>query len=178
MYVDFTKLPIDIRRQIPMSLRSYSNIHVFEELPVTVQYIIKNSFEKTMNVSYDTVFDIKPNISKYSDFVTFDNLTDLISEYLKNELLITPGTYPFDPTFGSLLKHQIQTRDTNLRQTFITTEINNIVNAISAHVGADIVVESVEIIPISTGSSTEFNTTILLKINYDQKKKIDINFMG
>jgi len=46
MEVDFTTLPISIQRQIPMSLRSYSNVHVFEELPVTVQYIIRNYFEK------------------------------------------------------------------------------------------------------------------------------------
>ena len=46
MDVDLTKLPIAIRRQIPLSLRSYKDVHVFEELPVTIQYIIRDYFEK------------------------------------------------------------------------------------------------------------------------------------
>jgi len=34
-------------------------------------------------VNYDVCFDIKPDISKYSDFVTVDNVTDLVADYLK-----------------------------------------------------------------------------------------------
>lgn len=178
MDVDLSKLPIDIRRQIPLSLRSYKDVHVFEELPVTIQYIIRDYSEKTLNVSYDVSFDIKPFISKYSDYQSIDNLTDLVSEYLKNYLLILPETYPFDPYFGSKLKYQVQTRDLNLRQTFINSEVNNIVAAIAADVQADITIESIEITPTSTGVSTEFAATILLKINNDQKKKINIDFAG
>jgi len=129
-------------------------------------------------VNYDVCFDIKPDISKYSDFVTVDNVTDLVADYLKNYLMIVPGSYPFDPHFGCRLKYQIQTRDVNLRQTLITSEINNIVNAISIETGADVVVENVEIIPTSTGSSTEYNATILLKINNSQRKKLNLEFMG
>lgn len=176
MDVNLTTLPISIQRQIPLSLRSYKDVHVFEELPVTIQYIIKDYFEKDVSVDYPVSFDIKPQISKYNDYVSFDNLTDLISEYLKNYLLILPETYPFDPYFGSRLKYQVQTRDLNLRQTLITSEINNIVNAIAAEINADVDVESVEIVPTSTGASTEYTATILLKLNNDQKKKININF--
>jgi hypothetical protein len=39
-------------------------------------------------------------------------------------------------------------------------------------------VESTEIIPISTGSSTEYNAIIMLKINNDQRKKINLEFAG
>jgi hypothetical protein len=178
MNVDFTKLPIDIQRQIPLSLRSYGDIHVFEELPVTIQYLIKDYFEKTLSVNYKVSYDLKPDISKYSDFKSFDNVTDLIVEYLKNYLLILPETYPFDPTFGSRLKYQIQTKDLNLRQVLISAEVNNIVKAVAAEVQADINVESVEIVPISMGASTEYTASILLKINNDQKKKINIDFLG
>ena len=177
MDVDLSKLPISIRRQIPLSLRSYKNVHVFEELPVTIQYIIRNYFERTQSVTYDVSFDIKPEISKYSDFRSFDNLTDLITEYLKNYLLIVPESYPWDPYFGSKLKYQVQTRDLNLRQTLISSEINNIVKAIAADVGAKIDVLNVQLIPISTGASTEYTATINLKIN-DQKKKITMDFMS
>lgn len=178
MDVDLSKLPLSIRRQIPISLRSYKDVHVFEELPVTIQYIIRNYFEKTLQVEYDVVFDIQPEISKYSDFASYDNLTDLVVEYLKNYLLILPETYPFDPYFGSKLKYQVQTRDLNLRQTFITTEINNIVKVVASEVGADIDVEKVEIVPTSTGSSTEYNASIVLKINNDQRKQINVEFTG
>jgi len=176
MDVDFSKLPASIRRQIPLSLRSYKTIHVLEELPVTIQYIIRDYLEKELSVEYDVVYDICPTISKYSDFQSYDNLTDLIVEYLKNYLLILPETYPFDPYFGSRLKYQIQTRDLNLRQSLITSEINNIVATISAEVGADIVIESVQVVPTSMGSSTEYNATILLKINNDQKKQVNMQF--
>lgn len=178
MEVDFSKLPIDIRRQIPLSLRSYGNIHVLEELPLKIQYIIKNYFEKVSKVDYVVSFDINPDISKYSDFKSFDNLTDIASEYLKNYLLILPETYPFDPYFGSKLRYQVQTRDLNLRKTLITAEINNVIESVSTDIDVDIDVESVEIIPTSTGSSTEYSATIFLKINNDQKKRIDMNFIG
>lgn len=178
MEVDFSKLPSDIRRKIPLSLRSYSNIHTLEELPLKIQYIIKNYFEKVSNVNYDVSFDVSPTISKYSDFKSFDNLTDLSSEYLKNYLLILPETYPFDPYFGSILRYQVQTRDVNLRKTLITAEINNIIESVSTDIDVDIDVESVEIIPTSTGASTEYSATIFLKINNDQKKRIDIDFVG
>jgi hypothetical protein len=175
MDVDFSKLPIDIRRQIPLSLRSYNNIHIFEELPVTIQYLIKNYFEKILNVKYDVSFDIKPTISKYNDFVSFDNVTDLIVEYLKNYLSIPVGTYPFDPYFGSYLQYQVQTRDVNLRQTLVSTEINNISNNISNDMNANINIDSIEVLPISMGASTEFSTKIVLSIN-DQRKSINIEF--
>ncbi len=176
MDVNFTTLPISIQRQIPLSLRSYKDVHVFEELPVTIQYIIRDYFEKFVSVEYSVSFDLKPQISKYNDYLSFDNLTDLISEYLKNYLLILPETYPFDPYFGSRLKYQVQTRDLNLRQTLITSEVNNIVKAVAAEVNADITVEAVEIVPVSMGAYTEYNATIVLKLNNDQKKQININF--
>lgn len=178
MDVDLSKLPVSIQRQIPLSLRSYKDIHVFEELPVVIQYLIRNYFEKELSVKYAVSYDIKPEISKYSDFRSIDNVTDLIVEYLKNYLLILPETYPWDPYFGSRLKYQIQTRDLNLRQTLITSEINNLVAAIATEVNADITVESVQIVPTSTGASTEYNATILLKINNDQKKQISMEFSG
>ena len=179
MDVDLTTLPIDIQRQIPLSLRSYKNVHVFEELPVAIQYIIKDYFEKTLSVSYKVSFDIKPEISKYSDYQSIDNMTDLVSEYLKNYLLIVPETYPFDPYFGSRLKYQVQTRDVSLRQMLTSTELNNIVKTVATDTGAEITIESVELLPLSlSGVATELSASILLKINNDQRKKINVSYTG
>jgi hypothetical protein len=178
MDVDLSTLPITIRRQIPLSLRSYKDVHVLEELPVIIQYLIRDYFEKALSINYDVSFDIQPDISKYSDFKSIDNVSDLVVEYLKNYLLILPETYPWDPYFGSKLKYQIQTRDTTLRQTLTSAEINNIVKTVSTEVGADVDVENVEIVPISMGANDEYSTTILLKINNDQRKKVNIDFVG
>jgi len=178
MEVDFTKLPIAIQRQIPMSLRSYKDVHILEDLPVVVQYLIRNYFEKSFGVSYDVSYDVKPDISKYSDLVSINNISDLVVEYLKNYLITVPESYPFDPTFGSKLKYQIQTRDLNLRKTLITSEINNIAKVIASETGANVIIENVEIIPTSIGSSTEYNTVIMLKINNDQRKKLSLEFTG
>lgn len=178
MNVDLTKLPISIQRQLPMSLRSYKDIHVLEELPVAIQYLIRNYFEKQLSVTYNISYDVTPDISKYSDFTSIDNLIDLVVEYIKNYLIIVPESYPFDPTFGCRLKYQIQTRDLTLRQTLITTEINNIVNVIKSELGAKIIVDKISIVPVSIGPSTEYNCTILLKINDTYTKQLTIDFMG
>jgi len=92
--------------------------------------------------------------------------------------LVLPEAYPFDPFFGSRLKYQLQTRDLNLRQTLITTEINNIVKVIQAQVQANVVVENIQIVPTGVGGGTEYDVTILLKINDDQRKKVSVNFIG
>jgi hypothetical protein len=176
MVVDFSKLPIDIQRQIPLSLRSYKQVHVFEELPVTIQYLIKPYFEKLFSVDYKVSFDLKPVVSKYSDFYSIDNVSDLVVEYLKNYLLTVPESYPWDPYFGSRLKFQLQTRDNNVRQTLVTAEVNNIVKAISTQTGADIVVENVENIAVANSVSTENMATISLKIN-NQPKQVNINYI-
>ena len=93
-------------------------------------------------------------------------------------MVILPESYPFDPEFGCRLKYQVQTKDLNLRKTLITSEINNIVNVVAAETGADVEVESAEVIPTSTGSNTEYNAVIMLKINNDQRKKINLEFTG
>lgn len=176
MEVDFTKLPKSVQRQIPLSLRTYKDVHVLEELPVTVQYLIRNYLEKQFSITYDISYDIKPEISKYSDFVLIDNVADLVVEYIKNYLLIVPESYPFDPEFGSRLRYQLQTRDTNLRKTLITAEVNNIVKVVSLETGTDVVVEEMEVIPVSTGASTEYQAAIVLKINNIQRKKLNFEF--
>lgn len=178
MDVDLTKLPISIRRQIPMSLKSYKDVYDLEELPLSVQYLIKDYFEKTFSVKYDVVYDLKPYLSQYSDFQSVDNLTNLVVEYLKNYLLILPEAYPFDPYFGSRLKYQLQTRDINLRQTIISSEINNIIGALVDEVGVDVTVESIQIIPVSTAAETDYNVTILLKINNEQLTTVNMEFIA
>ncbi|GEM_PF-2230303 len=178
MEVDLSKLPKSIQRQIPLSLRTFKDVYDLEELPVRIQYIIRQYFEKQLDVKYKVVYDFKSTISKYNDFQTIENVTDLIVEYLKNYLLILPGTYPWDPTFGSRLKFQLQTRDLNLRQTLISNEINNIIQVIADQVDADIVVEDMQIIPTSMGANTEYSVVILLKINNEQRKQINVEFSG
>jgi len=176
MDVDFSKLPKSILKQIPLSLRTYKTVYVLEELPVSIQYLIKDYLKTDLLVTYKTVFDITPEISKYSDLNSIDNIIELVSIYLKNYLMITPGTYPWDPWFGCRLKQQIQTKDTNLRQTFITSEINNIVAVIASELTVSITIESINIVPTSTGAKTDYSITIKLNINNTHHKQVNMTF--
>ena len=176
MTIDLTTLPIDIFRQIPLSIRSYQDEYEMSELPVTIQALIRSYQDSTPEITYKTVYDLKPMISEYSDFKIIDNIGDLTLEYLKNYLMILPEAYPFDPEFGSRLKFQLQTRDTSLRQTIISAEIDNIVAVITAEVGSQIQINSVQVVPISTGASTEYNCTIDITIN-GAHKKINMEFL-
>ncbi|MDD4081992.1 MAG: hypothetical protein PHD05_01260 [Sphaerochaetaceae bacterium] len=176
MDVDFSKLPKTVLQQIPLTLRTYKTIHILEELPVSIQYLVKDYTEDNLSVEYKTVFDISPNISKYSDFSTTEDAVTLVTSYLKNYLMISPGTYPWDPWFGCRLKQQIHTKDINLRQTFIVSEINNIVDVISNELSVNIKVDNIQIVPISTGASTEYNIVIMLTINNIYQKQVTMSF--
>ena len=177
MIIDLTTLPTSIQQQIPVSIRSFKSVYDITELPLSVQYLIKSYLTQSLTVKYNVVFDTKPIISEYSDLQTIVTVTDLIVEYLKNYLVITPESYPFDPLFGCRLKQQLQTRDTSLRKTLISSEINNVVNVITADVGSSISIDAINILPISTGSATEYNVDIPVTVNQSEKKKINMTFL-
>jgi hypothetical protein len=175
MQIDISKLPPTILRQLPVSLRTYKSVYEFEQLPARIQNILKNYLEETPKITYSNILDLRPDISEYSDFQTIDNYNDLVAEYIKNYLQVLPGTYPFDPTFGCRLRQQIQTKDTNLRRTLITSEIDNIILAITTDLNANIKVTNLSIVPVSEGAYTEFNVKIELMIN-DTYKNINLEF--
>lgn len=170
MEIDLTTLPVSVLRQIPLSIRSYQDVYELSDLPVTIQALIKGYVDSTPDITYNKVYDLTPDISEYSDFTTISDLGDLMLEYLKNYLLVLPEAYPFDPTFGCRLKYQLQTKDTSLRQTMISSEIDNIVEVLTAELGTQITIDSIQVIPVSVGAYTEYNCSIYVTINGNHKK--------
>ena len=169
MQIDILTLPESVKRQLPLSIRTYKRFYTFEELPARIQHILQDYLNLLPDISYNLVFDLKSLISEYSDFKIIDNYIDLILEYFKNYLLVLPGTYPFDPLFGCRLKTHLQTRDTNLRRTLLSAEIDNIIAVLSADFDVSILIRNISITPISMGSYTEFNVVIDLSVNGSNK---------
>ncbi len=175
MIVDLTKLPKEILDQIPLSIRTFRTVYELHELPVRIQHLIQNYISSIPDIEYSVLFDFVPESSTFGDFRKIDNVVDLTVEYLKNYLLITPGTYPFDPEFGCTLKYHLQTKDTHIRQTLISAEINRVADVIRTLLKVNLVINSVEITPVSVGAAHEYDVYIHLTIN-EVRKKIKYEF--
>ena len=176
MNIDISTLPTTVQRKIPLSIRTYKSVYNFDELPNRVQDMIKQYLESLPTITYKTVFDFKPSISKYSDFEVIDNKINLVTEYLKNYLLILPESYPFDPIFGCTLKYHLQTRDTSLRQTLVSAETDRIVDILTLQLDIPVVVKKIKMNKISTGGYDEINTIIDVEIN-NYYKSITLSFI-
>ena len=172
--IDFTTLPKEVLSQIPFSLRTAGNVHYIKELPTGVQYLIKKYLEeRTPAVSYENVYDTIPEISIYSDLTTITDAKKLILEYLKNYLLITLGSYPFDVQFGSYLKQQLHTKDISLRNALISNEISLVAGVVGLDYNIDVTVLSVSIGKTDGDLYTEYSTVIKVKIE-DENFTIEI----
>lgn len=170
MTVTLSKLPVFIQNQIPLSIRVFKDEYEFVELPGEIQDLIRPYTSTDPTVRYFLAFDILPEISVYGDFKTIPDIVEVISEYIKNYLMIRPGDYPFDPNFGSKLKEYLHTKDTTFRRHLISQEVNNIITVIQADLGNRIKVNRLDIIPTSQGAGTEFHIEIVISINDDEKQ--------
>lgn len=175
MLITISSLPKEIQKQIPLSIKVFKDTYELSELPPKIQYLIKNYINNVPDTQYNLLFDFSPEFSDFGDFRTINSVVDLVIEYIKNYLIIIPGAYPFDPSFGCTLKYHLQTRDTETRKTLIAAEVSRVVDVIKSVVSAQIYVESVDIKPVSSGFSTEFDIEIHLVVN-DTHKKVSIHF--
>lgn len=174
MKVTLTDLPLKIQQQLPMSIRSYKNIYDVDELPPRERDIIRDYLTKVVDVAYGRVFDVKPKISKYADLQTLETVKDTIGEYLRNYFFTAPTDYPFDPLFGCKLKYYIQTRDTALRKTLISEEVNKVVGVLATDLKIPIIVESVTISPQNNIVSTSYDISISLIVNGENHIKLEM----
>lgn len=172
--VQIDKLPRSVQMQLPMSIRSAKNIYVLEELPPKERNIIKEYIDSVVDVKYSKAFDVTPEISKFNDLSVLTTVKDLIGEYLTNYFYITPGSYPFDPTFGCALKQQLQTKDTQLRKVLIADQINTIVNVLTSDLGLSITVVSIKISMIPASLETQCECEIILSIPGEENIKLTV----
>ncbi len=172
VYID--QLPQHIQKQIPLSIRTYKNEYELNTLPSEIQFIVKDYLILDDEINYGVIFDIRPEVSEYGDFETIKTVYSVVLEYLKNYFLTLPGDYPFDPSFGSKMKTYLHTKDTSLRQTMISSEIDSIVNVVKADLGVKITIINVSMKKKEDGSAVEYYIVIELKIN-DNKMNMNFN---
>lgn len=164
--VKISKLPKEIKNKLPYSLRTYKDEYLVEELPFPIQNMLEYYFEREKVISLDTILDCYPDIADTGDFRPVDNAVELVIEYLKNYLQISPGAYPFDPVFSCNLKKYIQRLDTNVQSLFITNEVKNLVKAISDDLKLKVELLDFDLERASiSGMSVEYNFMIKIKVN-------------
>lgn len=173
--VNLTSLPNEIQEQIPISIRSSNNRYYLEDLPAKIQELIRSYVKKEVPVQYKSAFDLKPEISKYSDIFATGTVKETICEYLKNFFYTLPGSYPFDPAFGCRLKYHLQTKDTQLRRLLIQDEVNTVVNVLSSDLGLPITVKGITLSPISSALNTSMSCVINISIPGEENVSVTIN---
>jgi len=169
--VFISKLPKRIQQQLPYSIRTYKDEYVIEDLPSQIQFIIQDYLKSDNVIKYTSVYDITPQISEYGDFGTLNSVNNTILEYIKNYFLTLPNDYPFEPLFGSRLKYYLNTKDTQLRKTLISSEADIIVETISAEFDSDVKIISINVDNINKIDRVEYLIHINLTIN-DQEASI------
>lgn len=168
--IDFSTLPKDVLSQIPLSLRTAKDIHNFDELPTRIQYLLKSYADNASSkLDYSKVYEFKPEISIYNDAKTLSSSKETIIEYLQNHLKIMIGSYPFDVTIGSRLKQHLQTKDTSLRETLLSNELYNIVQAMSNEYNVDIDIVKSEVNMIQYEDRSEAVLNLTIQINSEEE---------
>lgn len=170
MQIDISTLPPSVLKQIPLSIKSYKNIYILEDLPSPVRRVIEVYLKTDRSVYYNISFDIAPTISEYGDFKVFGDVETTVLNYLSNYFLTLPGEYPFDPYFGCKLKLYLQTKDTAFRQSLITTEAHSVANVISSDFGVKVSIVDIIIDSVDRNGGVDYNIIIDVKINNKTKK--------
>ena len=171
-YVNLNDFPTDLLKQIPLSIRANNSTYFFKDLPIEIQYLIEKYYEeKVPEISYDTIYDVKFEISPYSDLTVISSKKELITEYLKNYLMVRVESFPYDVDFGCSLKDQLQTKDTSFRQTLIANELNLISNVIGGDYDINVKVSNFTIDAYQDYDKTEYYAKISVYVG-DEKSEI------
>jgi len=124
------------------------------------------TFEDMIKAHANTIFDFKDNFNPIGDFKKVSGINALILS-LRN-LLVTPlGTYPWDPTYGSLLYKKVWEPLDNHSSEDIRREIIERTHEFDDRID----IESVVINTFSDNKGFQVN----MKINYEQSiEEIDL----
>jgi hypothetical protein len=166
--VDLTLLPKNILSKIPYSIRVSKFKYTMSELPLDIQYLVKNYISNSdLDIVYKESYDFLPSISEYNDLNSINDKKQLILEYLKNYLSIGLNTYPYDVNFGCGLKQQLQTKDTSLRQTLVSNELSLILGVLSTDYNINIVGKSLTFDRNQYTDRTEYVARLEVEINFE-----------
>lgn len=166
MIINLSELEPDIYRQIPPSIRLNTPVIELSKLPIEIQYLIDKSLIETEKVVYkpNKIYDAQCDISVYNDFKLLETKKATIIEYLKNYLLVSKGSYPFDPEFGNTLKQHLQTKDTALRRKLLSAELQNLTRVINDSFSTVIVMSNMSLVPYSTGVDIQYQLKLVVTI--------------
>ena len=127
MTIRISKLPANIQVKFPPSIKLLKDEWEIDELPKILQYeVYQYLTAQPPDIKYENdTYDLQPSLTPYNDMKALP-LKEAILEYFRNFLSVSIGAYPFDTTFGSRLKQYLQTKDTELKKTYIENELQNI----------------------------------------------------
>ena len=165
VYID--KLPINIQRQLPYSIRSFKNEYSLGELDPRIRKIIEPYISPEQSIEYDTIYDAKALISEVGDLTTITNVQDTVVEYLKNYFLISKSEYPFDCLFYSRLKYYLHNKNTTITQQLINAEAINISNILTADLSREVKIKDITLEKSELGPSATYY--IIIKFTIDGK---------
>lgn len=167
MIVNLKKLPDNILKKIPLSIRLNTNVVDTDELPIEISYELRNYFEEDISKPYfnENVIDLTPSFDIYSDFKILSDKSKVVLEYIKNYLYVFQGEYPFDPSFGHNLKKYIQIRDIETRRTLLNNELKKISTAAEYSFELPIKIDSYNIDYVDEGIYTNVIFNLNIKIN-------------
>jgi len=124
MQIQLASVPASVLRQIPFSVTYNKQSLSYSSLPSDIQLLLHDYISiGNPEHALKEVFDFKSSLSKYGDFQEITTNVDLIYEYIHNWFKIRKGSYPFDPTFGSILKDILHTKDTTYQTQLLKTEL-------------------------------------------------------
>ena len=166
IYID--KLPINIQRQLPYSIRSFKNEYTLEELDPRIRKIIEPYISPEQSIEYDPIYDAKALVSEVGDLTVINNIQDTVVEYLKNYFLISKSEYPFDCLFYSRLKYYLHNKNTAITQQLINAEAINISNVLTADLSKEVKIKNISLEKSELGPSVTYY--IIIKFTIEGKE--------
>ena len=143
--VKISELPLDVQRQIPLTIRTFKDEYQLEELPEDIQSLIINTrIISEIAIDKSKTLDVLLDTDQYGDLKSVTNTKDLVLEYLRVFFGLTDG-YPFDPRFKSNLKRYLHRRRTPVVERLIQEEVDNIIRVIQADLGVLIRIDNIDI---------------------------------
>lgn len=168
MLIDIASLDEETIAKIPNSilLNLKDNFIDTDLLPIETTYQLRNYKEiATTSIYIDpSVVDLNPNFNVYTDFLTITSKNNAILEYVKNYLQVDKGDYPFDPTFGTLIKEYLQKLDTPAVKISLKTELDDLTEALSISFNTPIKVIDTSLKLINGNVYSEYALQIVLKV--------------
>lgn len=186
MILDINTIDSTLLNKIPLSIRLNlkDNLINTDDLPLEVAYELRNIKTQTSNYTYvdDSTFDLKPSFSVYSDFTSLNTKKEAIIEYIRNYLIVDRGQYPFDPTFGTLIKTYLQALDAEPAQISINQELVNLATTLRLSFQTPVNVSNVRLEKIDEAAASYYNLHISVQVSdvitsLKIEKKIDSYYL-